>query len=283
MINGNIYTKELKRYRNSFIGWSISIIVFIFLGMAFYPLLMQEDMLKQITAFLENPFMKNMMTAFGASIDIWTNVLGFYSTRNAMFIMLIGSFFSILLSGKILAKEEREKTAEFLLTKPVTRLEVGLSKLAVYLTYLLLLNVVILAIGFLSLEIFKGDSRYNLLAFFIHWFYSFLLMLIFGAIGLFLSLLIKRGRSITNLSIGIIVGAYFIDILSRVTPSADKFGYLSPFKFVDSGVLQPDYALVGWRAMYFLGISLVLIALTFILYKKKGYSGLRLFIRILDG
>lgn len=269
MVNTNIYTKELKRYRNSFIGWSISIIVFILLGMAFYPLLMQGDMLKQMTAFFENPFMKNMMTAFGASLDMITNVLGFYSTRNAMFIMLLGSFYSILLAGKILAREEREKTSEFLLTKPVTRLEVVRSKLAVYLTYLLLLNVVILVTGFLSLEIFKGVSQYSLKAFFIHWFYSFLLMLTFGAIGLFLSLLIKRGRPITNLSIGVIVGGYFIDVLSRVTLSADKFGYFSPFKFVDAGVLRPDYALVGWRVMYFLGISLVLIILTFVLYKKK--------------
>lgn len=269
MVNTNIYTKELKRYRNSFIGWSISIIVFILLGMAFYPLLMQGDMLKQITAFFENPYMKNIMTAFGTSLDMMTNVLGFYSTRNAMFIMLLGSFYSILLAGKILAREEREKTAEFLLTKPVTRLEVVRSKLAVYLTYLLLLNIVMLIIGFISLEIFKGDSQYSLEAFFILWFYSFLLMLTFGAIGLFLSLLIKRGRPITNLSIGIIVGGYFIDVLSRVTLSADKIGYLSPFKFVDARVLRSDYSLADWRVIYFLGISLVLITLTFVLYNKK--------------
>ena len=168
MINTNIYVKELKRYRNSFFGWSVAIIIFNFMGMAFYPLLMQEDMLKQITAFLENPFMKNMMTAFGASIDIWTNVLGFYSTRNALFIMLIGSFYSILLAGKILAREEQEKTAEFLLAKPVTRLEIVWSKLAVHLTYLILLNIVILIIGFFlypSISIIKTSfyqTRYGI-------------------------------------------------------------------------------------------------------------------------
>lgn len=269
MINKNLYLKELKRYRNSFVGWSIAIIVFVFMGMAFYPLLMQEEMLKQITAFLQNPVMKNMMTAFGASIDVWTNVLGFYSTRNAMFIMLVGSFYSILLAGKILAREEQEKTAEFLLSKPVTRLEVFQSKLAVYLTYLALLNIVVVIVGFLSLEIFKGDSRYRLEAFIVHWFYALLLMLVFGAIGLFFSLMIKRGRPITSLSIGIIVGGYFIDILSRVTPSGDKFGYISPFKFVDSEVLRPDYGLVGWRVLYFLGVSFLLFALAFIRFKKK--------------
>ena len=259
----------MKRYRNSFLGWTISITLFILLGMAFYPMLMQGDMLRQLEVFFENPFMKNIMTAFGTSLDMMTNVLGFYSTRNAMFIMLLGSFFSILLTGKILAREEQEKTAEFLLAKPVTRLEVVRSKVAVFITYLFLLNIIIFVVGFLSLELFKGDSQYSLKAYLIYWFYSLLLMLTFGAIGFFLSLLIKRGRPTTNLSIGIIVGGYFIDVLSRVTPSVDKIGYLSPFKFVDPGVLRPDYALAGWRVMYFLGISLVLFGLSFFLYKKK--------------
>jgi len=269
MINANLYAKELKRYRNSFIGWSISINVLILLGMAFYPVIMQGDMLKQMAVVFENPFLKSIMTAFGASLDEMTNVFGFYTNRSVMFITLLGSFFSILLSGKILAREELERTAEFLLTKPVTRLEVVGSKLAAYFTYLLLLNIVIALSGFLSLEIFKGDTDYRLMAFIIHWLYCFLLMMVYGAIGIFLSLLIKRGRPITGVSIGIVLGGYFIDALSRLSPSADLIGYLSPFKFIDSSVLRPDYSLAGWRVMYFLGISLVLIALTFVLYRKK--------------
>lgn len=269
MINANLYCKELKRYRGSFIAWSVSIAVLILMGMAFYPVLMEGDMLKQLTAFFENPFMRNMMNAFGASMDVLTNVLGFYTTRNAIFIMLLGSFFTILLAGKILAQEEREKTAEFLLTRPVTRPEVVWSKLAAFFTYLLLLNVIILVTGFVSLEIFKGNSHFSLAAFLVHSFYSFLLMLIFGAVGFFLSLLIRRGRPITNISIGIVVGGYFIDVISKVTLSADKIGYMSPFKFVDAGVLRPGYGLEWWRVLYFLGISCVLFILTFFIYKKK--------------
>ena len=268
-IKANMYFRELKHNRASFIGWSLSVSVLILLGMAFYPVITQGDMLKQIKALFENPFMKGIMSAFGADLDVLTNVLGFYSTRNAIFIMLLGSFFSILLAGKILAQEEREKTAEFLLSKPVTRLEIVWSKLAAYFTYLLMLNVIILVTGFISLEIFKGDGDYNLAAFLIHSFYSFLLMLTFGAIGLFLSLGIKRGRPITNISIGIIVGGYFIDVLSKISASVDKIGYVSPFKFVDTEVLRPDFGLEWWRVLYFLGISLVLFALTFVIYRKK--------------
>lgn len=268
----NIFRKEMRWNRSSFIGWSVSISIFIFLGMAFYPVLMQGDMLKQIEVMFENPFMKNILSAFGASIDVLSSPLGFYSTRNAIFVMLLGSFFSILLAGKILAQEERDKTAEFLLTKPVNRIEIVGSKLVAFFTYLVALNVIILGVGYSSLEMFKGEKSFRLVDFLIHSFYSFLLMLLFGAIGFFISLLKKRGRPITNLSIGIIVGAYFIDALSKITPSVDKLGYISPFKFVDSSVLNPEYNLVWWRAGYFLGLSLLLFALSFVIYRRKDIS-----------
>ena len=182
MINTNLYFKELKRYRNSVIAWTISVSLLILMNMAFYPIINEGEMLKQFTAFFENPIMKGIMTAFGASLDVLTDVMGFYSTRNTMFMLLLGSFFSILLAGKILSQEEYEKTAEFLLTKPITRLEVARSKLAVFLTHLLFLNIVIMIVGLLSLEIFKGDGSYSLKVYLIHWVYSFLLMLIFGAV-----------------------------------------------------------------------------------------------------
>lgn len=269
MINANIYLKELKHNRNSVILWSISVSAFILLGMALYPVLIKGEMLMQMTAMLENPLMKNIMSAFGANLDVLTNILGFYAWRNVIFVILLGSFFSMLLAGKILAQEELEKTAEFLITKPVTRLEVVWSKLAAFFTCLVLLNVIILLAGFISLEIFKGDSDYRLAAFLILTFYSFLLMLTFGAIGFFLSLLMKRGRPITSISIGIIIGGYFYDALFKITKSVDIIGYVSPFKFVDAGILRPDYSLEWWRILYFLGISLVLFTLTFVIYKKK--------------
>jgi ABC-2 type transport system permease protein len=269
VINANIYRHELRRNRVSFFVWGICISAFILIGMLSYPILMHGDTFTQVRALFENPFMKNIISFFGSSLDALTNILGFYTFRNAVFVMLLGSFFSILLGGKILAQEEHEKTAEFLLSKPVTRSEVVWSKLAAFFTYLLLLNVIVLLVGFASLEVFKGDSDYRLTAFLVHTFYAFLLMLTFGAAGLFLSLWIKRGRPITSLSIGIIMGGYFFDVFSRITKSLDKIGYVSPFKFVDSGVLRPDYGLVWWRVLYFLGISLVLFTLSFFIYRKK--------------
>lgn len=65
------------------------------------------------------------------------------------------------------------------------------------------------------------------------------------------------------------MGGYFLDVLSKVTKSAAGIGYLSPFRFVDSGVLQPGYRFAWWRVLYFVGVSFVLFALSFLVYKKK--------------
>ncbi|NOR14528.1 MAG: ABC transporter permease subunit [Candidatus Aminicenantes bacterium] len=269
MINRNIYRWELKRHRSSFLVWCISIGGLIVLGMAFFPIMVQEAVIQNMSAFFETGIMKSLMAAFGATMESLTNVLGFYCTRNAMFVQILGSFFSIMLASKILAQEEHEKSAEFLLSKPVTRIEILSSKLAAYFTYLLMLNGAIVLIGFISLELFKGESQYRLSSFLVHSLYSFLLMLTFGAIGLFLSLLIKRGRPTTNISIGIVMGGYFFDFLSKITPAADKLGYLSPFKFVDSSVMRPDYGLDWWRVLYFVGVTFVLTVAAFWIYKKK--------------
>ena len=59
------------------------------------------------------------------------SVLGFYAVNNVIYMMVLGSIFAIVLSSNILLKEEYNKTAEYLLTRPLTRSEIFFSKLAV--------------------------------------------------------------------------------------------------------------------------------------------------------
>jgi ABC-2 type transport system permease protein len=268
-MNINIYLKELKRNRTPFIVWSIIIAVLISWGLFFYPVLMEGDTIKQMTTLFENPFMKGMMAAFGADVAKFTNLLGFYATYNGIYFTLLGSIYSILFAARVVAKEEHERTAEFLLTKPVTRIEVMLSKLLAWLTYLFGLNLIIVVTAFIGLEMVKGDQVYPVRAFLIMSCYSFLLMVLFGTIGLFLSILMKRGRSITSVVLGIVLGEYFIDAVSKITRETHIVGYLSPFKFVDNDVLRAGYGFEWWRLLYLIGFSLVLAGFSMVIYKKK--------------
>jgi ABC-type transport system involved in multi-copper enzyme maturation permease subunit len=92
---------------------------------------------------------------------------------------------------------------------------------------------------------------------------------LFGAIGLFLSTLVKRPKPITTFSIGLVLIFYFIYTLSKITESAAKIGYLSPFKFVNVDAINPAYKLNLWHLLYFIGISLLLIGISHRLYSRK--------------
>jgi ABC-2 type transport system ATP-binding protein len=110
---------------------------------------------------------------------------------------------------------------------------------------------------------------FSIKAFLILSLYTLLLNLLFGAIGLFMSILVKRPKPITTLSIGLVLIFYFVFTLSKITESAAKIGYLSPFKYVNMDAINPAYKLNFWHLLYFIGISIILIGISYRLYNRK--------------
>ena len=268
-MNITIYVKELKRNRTAFLVWCITVVVLISWGMFFYPVVMNDQIIKQLTTLFENPFMKGMMAAFGADLEKFSNILGFYATYNGMYFMMLVSMYSMMTASRIVSKEEHERTADFLLTRPVTRIEVISSKVFAWATYMVTINLVMTIIAFIELEILKKEQTYSIKAFVIMSCYSFLGTFFFGALGLFLSLLMKRGRNISGIMIGIVLGSYFIDAASKITRQTQFVGFISPFKFVDHDVLRTDYGFEWWRLLYLIGLSAIFIGASFLIYRKK--------------
>ena len=268
-MNVNIYLKELKRNRTAFLVWSIVIVVLISWGMFFYPVVMKDEVVQQLTALFENPFMKGMMAAFGADLEKMADILGFYATYNGMYFMMLVSMYSIMAASRIVSKEEHERTADFLLSRPVTRTEVIVSKVLCWATYIVTINVVMTLVAFIELEILKKEHTYSIRAFLVMSCYSFLGTFFFGALGLFLSLLMKRGRNISSIMIGIVLGSYFVDAVSNITRQTMLIGFISPFRFVDHDVLRAGYGFEWWRLLYLIGLSAIFIGTSFMIYRKK--------------
>ena len=196
------------------------------------------------------------------------SVLGFYAANNVIYMMVLGSIFSIVLGSNILLKEEYNKTAEYLLTRPLTRSGIFFSKLGVVILYIFLLNLVTALAGFICLEIVR-TGPFSVKAFLILSLYTMLLNILFGTLGIFMSTMIKRPKPITTFSIGLVLILYFIFTLSKITESAASIGYLSPFKYVNADVIKPEYGFDILRFIYFVGISLILIVISYRLYSRK--------------
>ncbi len=157
-MNWNIYQMEMRRNLKSFTIWAGSICGILFLGMLFYPAINADGLLTQMEALFENPMMKGMLAAFGADVTSLGSLMGFYVTYNSMYNVLLGCIFASVLAGNLLAKEEAEKTAEFLFTRPVSRKTIFFSKTAVLYTYITLLSLLFFIVSVASMEFVKKDS-----------------------------------------------------------------------------------------------------------------------------
>lgn len=265
-MNTHLLMKEIKRNASSLMVWMIVITLLITITMSVYRTFMENQ---SKIAGIVNILPKGALQFKGISnfSDLFS-VLGFYAANNVIYMMVLGSIFAMVLSSNILLKEEFDKTAEYLLTRPLTRSELFLSKVTVVLLNIFLLNLVTALAGLICMEIVKRQP-FSIGAFLTLSSYTFLLNLLFGATGLFLSTLIKRARPITTLGIGIVLILYFIYTVSKITESASNLGYISPFRFANVDAINPAYRLETLNLVYFIGLTVLLTVLSYRIYLKK--------------
>lgn len=265
-MNRNLFFKELKRNASGLIIWTVIITLLICLTMSVYRTFMENQ--SKITGML-SLVPKGALQFKGISnFNDLLSVLGFYAANNVIYMMVLGSIFSIVLSSNILLREEYDKTAEYLLTRPLTRSEIYMTKLSIILLNVFLLNAVTSLAGFICMELVK-KGPFSINAFLILSLYTFLLNALFASIGLFLSTLVKRAKPITTASIGLVLIFYFIYTLSKLTVNVSDIGYISPFRYVDMNVIDPSYKLDLLHLAYFLGITILLFGLAFRIYRRK--------------
>lgn len=265
-MNLNLFMKEMRINALSLIVWVVVITLLITVTMSVFR------------TFLENQSkIAGMLTVIPAGLlqfkgisnfNDLLSVLGFYAVNNVIYMMVLGSIYAIVLSSNILLKEEYNKTAEYLLTRPLSRREIFLSKFYVLAINILVLNIITALAGFICLELVKNEP-YSFRAFLILSLYTFLLNFLFGATGLFLSTFIKRPKPVTTFCIGLVLIFYFIYTISKIPAGIEKIGYLSPFRYVNMDVTNPYYNLEIGNLLYFTAISVLLIYLSYRFYLQR--------------
>ncbi|MBB6480962.1 ABC transporter permease subunit [Spirochaeta isovalerica] len=161
-MNLTIYSMEMKRNFKSFLIWSLSICGILFFGMLFYPAINADGLLLQMEALFENPMMKGLLSAFGADLTSLASLTGFYVTYNSIYNVLLACIFVSIVAANLLAKEEAEKTAEFLYTRPVSRRSIFISKTAVLLSYVTILSLLYFLTSLVAMNFVKADSPVTL-------------------------------------------------------------------------------------------------------------------------
>jgi len=258
----NVFFHECRAYRKTTIIWTLSLVGIMVLFMSMFPTIAKdiEDYKKVLDGFPDA-----MKQALGLQVDTFGSVLGFYSYV-FVYISLCGAIQAMNFGTAIVSKEVREKTADFLLTKPITRNTILTAKVLAAFTSILFTSIVYLVASWLMVAAVATDE-YSTKAFLLISISLFLLQVIFLAIGIFLSVYLPKIKSVLSVSLGTVFAFFIIGMLS--SSGAEFKRYLSPFKYFDSYYMIEHTRYEGAFLLVGLGIVVVAIIASYIYYTKK--------------
>ena len=252
---------ELRQGKTPFLIWTASIGFLLVICIFLFPEMKgQMDSVSDVFAS-----MGSFTQAFGMDRLNFGTLIGFYAVECGNVLGLGGAFFASLCAVGILSKEEKDKTAEFLLTHPVSRKRIITEKLIAVLIQITALNVIIYALAIGSIAAVGEDIPWKEISL-LHLAY-YLLQLELAGICFGISAFLRKGSA--GAGLGIAAMMYFLNLIANIADVADFLKYITPFGYcegadiVSNGSL--DMTLVSVGAV--MGIIGVLLA--YLHYTKK--------------
>lgn len=259
-----IYFHELKQGRKALIIWGAVIGFMLFICMIMFP-----EMKKQMDSVSEMfANMGEFTAAFGMDKINFGTAMGFYGIECGNILGIGGGFFAALLGISALSKEEKNKTAEFLLTHPVSRTNVVFQKLLSIITQIILLNICITAISALSFALI-GENLAVREFMLLHLAYL-ILQLELACICFGISAFISRGS--IGIGIGIAALLYFLNIIGNISDKAEFVKYITPFKYAEAADIISTAKLDTTLILIGTTYSIVAVAVAFMKYTKKDIA-----------
>ena len=234
---------ELRQGRISFLIWTASVGFLLAVCVFLFPEMKGQmedvgDVFSSMGAF---------SGAFGMDRLNFGTLLGFYAIECGNVLGLGGAFFAALCGAGILSKEEKDRTAEFLLTHPVSRARIVTEKLVSVYAQIIAMNLVIYGISLGSIAAI-GESvpwkELNLL----HLAY-FLLQAELAGICFGISAFVRRGSA--GIGLGIAAGMYFLNLVANIAQAAEFLKYVTPFGYaegadiIEKGCLDGTLVAIG--------------------------------------
>lgn len=256
-----VFLHELKQNRISLTVWSAVIAFMLGVSILIYPEMASQmgdisDMFANMGAFSD---------AFGMDQLNFGEFMGYFGVECGNVLGLGGPIFAAITAVVALAKEEKNKTAEFLLTHPISRRRIITEKLFAVITQITVLNLSVMAVSYIASTIIGEDPEWGKLA--LIFLAYFLLDLEVAFICFGLSAFLRRGGF--AVSLGITMAFYFMNILANITDEIEFLKYITPYGYTDSGYIINKGALdikYMWVGMIFAAAGIVT---AYTVYTKK--------------
>lgn len=263
-MKANIFKHEFLMHLRSVISWSLAVVVLLFIFMAVFASL-AEDMQLLYDALERMP--QELLIAFGMTDVDLSSVLGFYGF-GFVFVQLCLALQAAGYGFGLVSVEERDLTADFLLTRPVSRPTILTSKLLAALTGLLITQVVLWSSSFLLVNFYRNGQTYDSRALVLLLVGTFVFQLFFLSVGVVVSLLMKRVRSVTTLAMALAFGMYVLSAFSGML-GTETLDVITPFKHFEPQYILSNAAFDLPYVLLSVAVIVLSLAASYVLYQRR--------------
>jgi ABC-2 type transport system permease protein len=260
----NIFIREMKAHGKSLISWSIGMLFMIISGMGKYTSYVDSG---QSINDLIDTMPKTLRAVLGFGDFDVTKASGFYGML-FLYLVIMVTIHASMLGANIIAKEERDKTTEFLMVKPVSRTKVITSKLLAALVNVVVLNLVTLVLSIAIVgkysrgEEVAGDIQILMVA-------MFILQLLFLFVGTGIASVSRNPKVSASIATTVLLVTFIISVVIDMSSKLGGLKYITPFKYFTAQNIMYG----GGLDTVFVILSFVIIAgmicVTYVFYRKR--------------
>ena len=259
-----IYIKELKQSFKSLCIWTASIAFMMLVCVLLFPEMKGE--MDSVSSIFAN--MGGFTAAFGMDKLSFGQLMGFYGIECGNVLGIGGGFFAALAGISVLANEEKERTAEFLLTHPISRVSIIAQKLLSVLTQVVVLNIVVVAVSLISAAVI--NESFEMKEFMLLHVAYLIMQLEISCICFGISAFIRRGS--IGIGLGLALAFYFMNLVCNMTEQAEFLRYITPYAYAEASNIISDGKLDTVLIVIGIIIAVIGAAVGFVKYTKKDIA-----------
>ena len=259
----NIFMREVRANLRSLLIWSGIVIIFIFMG------------IQEFSGYAGNPEILEVVdsmpdaltSAFNMKAFNLTTVTGYYGVMFSYF-ALMATVSAAMWGGGIISKEERDKTIDFSLSLPVTREKLITAKILAALVNCISLLIVMWVASLVSVIKYEPDSEFYGF-FFLCMIALFIIQTVFLSVGIFLGCAMKQHKRVGSVTISLLLGTYFLSIISDLSENLEFLKYFTPFKYFNPVTLLNESRIDINYVLLSLAIIIVCITGGYFAYARR--------------
>lgn len=242
----NIFAFEMRSQLRTFLIWAISLVlVFLIFMSGLYHVFMDSkvDIEKAYSGFPPA-----FADAFGIVITQMFSYGGFFQFIYT-YIAIIGAIMASSIALTAFSREKRSKCVDFLLTKPVLRGRIFLSKLLSGITMLIVANILFVGVSVLA---YLGNEQASAqLGRLVGASCSlFFMQLVFLSIGILYATFARKVRSVSGIATalgfaGFILSAMYSMLHEEAVRYIAPLTYFEPFQVFSTGGFETKYAVTA--------------------------------------